>query len=68
AEDISRVRVAADAKVALMVGAEGPGLTPASQQAADVRVRIPVSGAVDSLNVGAAAAVAAYALGRARDR
>lgn len=43
---------------ALMVGTEGPGLTPAAQAAADVRVRIPMAPGADSLNVGVALAVA----------
>ncbi|MEA3019351.1 MAG: hypothetical protein QOI47_875 [Actinomycetota bacterium] len=43
---------------ALVVGAEGSGLAPALLQAADVRVRIPMSVGVDSLNVATAAAVA----------
>lgn len=42
----------------LLLGAEGPGLTPGALSAADVRVRIPIDADVDSLNVGHAAAVA----------
>ncbi|MCL2553802.1 MAG: RNA methyltransferase [Actinomycetia bacterium] len=49
-------------RLALLLGAEGPGLTRRAQQAADTRVRIPMSNDVDSLNVGAAAAVAFYAV------
>ncbi|MEV8554504.1 RNA methyltransferase [Streptomyces glaucescens] len=49
-------------RVALMLGAEGDGLTPRALAAADERVRIPMSHGVDSLNVGAAAAVAFYAV------
>jgi tRNA G18 (ribose-2'-O)-methylase SpoU len=48
-------------KLALMLGAEGDGLTVAALEAADVVVRIPMSGGVDSLNVAAAAAVAFWA-------
>lgn len=47
---------------ALMLGAEGPGLSAAALKAADLRVRIPMSSGVDSLNVAAAAAVAFYAV------
>ena len=47
---------------ALMLGAEGGGLRTSSLTAADIRVRIPMSGGVDSLNVAAAAAVALYRL------
>lgn len=51
-------------RLALMLGAEGTGLTPAAMAAADVRVVIPMAGGVDSLNVAAAAAVACHRLGR----
>ena len=44
------------------VGAEGDGLTARTVAAADVTVRIPMTGAVDSLNVAAAAAVAMWSL------
>jgi tRNA G18 (ribose-2'-O)-methylase SpoU len=46
------------ARTALLVGAEGPGLSAAAQAAADVRLRIPIRADVDSLNVGHALAVA----------
>ncbi len=45
-------------RVAVLVGAEGPGLTPEALRAADIRVRIPMSNEVDSLNVATAAAIA----------
>ncbi len=48
--------------MALLLGAEGPGLEQATLDAADVRVRIPMHAGVDSLNVGATAAVALFAL------
>ena len=51
-------------RVALLLGAEGPGLSAAALAGADVRVRIPIRTDVDSLNVGHAAAVAFAALGR----
>lgn len=50
-------------RVALVLGAEGPGLSPAALAGADRRVRIPIRDGVDSLNVGHAAAVAFAALG-----
>jgi tRNA G18 (ribose-2'-O)-methylase SpoU len=50
------------ARPALLLGAEGPGLSPAALAAADVRVRIPIDPAVDSLNVTVAAAIALAAL------
>lgn len=47
-------------KVAVLVGAEGPGLTEAAMRASDVRVRVPMSRGTDSLNVATAAACAFY--------
>ncbi|OBG19142.1 rRNA methyltransferase [Mycolicibacterium celeriflavum] len=49
-----------DDKVAILVGAEGPGLTERTMRAADLRVRIPMSRGTDSLNVATAAALAFY--------
>jgi tRNA G18 (ribose-2'-O)-methylase SpoU len=43
---------------AVLLGAEGPGLSPAALTIADQRVRIPMAAGVDSLNVATAAAVA----------
>lgn len=47
-------------RVALLLGAEGPGLTEEAMAAADVRARIPMSAGTDSLNVATAAAMAFY--------
>lgn len=47
-------------KVAVMVGAEGPGLTEHAMRAADVCASIPMARGTDSLNVAAAAAIAFY--------
>lgn len=63
--DIDRLRLHPDRPVALVLGSEGPGLTGSTLAAAHHRVRIPMAGGVDSLNVGAAAAVACYAVSRA---
>jgi tRNA G18 (ribose-2'-O)-methylase SpoU len=49
-----------DQRVAVLVGAEGPGLTPAALRRSDLRVRIPMSRGTDSLNVATAAALAFY--------
>jgi tRNA G18 (ribose-2'-O)-methylase SpoU len=51
-------------RMALLVGAEGPGLSAAALAASDRRVRIPMAPAVDSLNVATAAAVALHRLSR----
>jgi tRNA G18 (ribose-2'-O)-methylase SpoU len=48
--------------VALLVGAEGPGLTEMALATADVVVPIPIADRVDSLNVATAAAIAFHAL------
>ena len=56
------VALPGDRPRALLLGAEGLGLRTSSLTAADIRVRIPMSGGVDSLNVAAAAAVALYRL------
>src|SRR5438270_8368393 len=49
-------------RLALIVGTEGSGLSAAVESAADDRVRIPISEAVDSLNVGVAVGIALYAI------
>jgi tRNA G18 (ribose-2'-O)-methylase SpoU len=54
--------VTVDGKVALLIGAEGAGLSARWIAAADESVRIPMSKDVDSLNLGAAAAIACYLL------
>ena len=46
--------------VALLLGAEGPGLTDAALGAADVKARVPIDVASDSLNVTVAAAIALH--------
>lgn len=51
-------------RVAVLLGAEGPGLQATTIERATRRVRIPISAGVDSLNVGHAAAVAFAVVGR----
>jgi tRNA G18 (ribose-2'-O)-methylase SpoU len=55
-----------DGKVALVLGAEGPGLSNNALAAAAHRVRVPMAEDVDSLNVATAfGVVAAFAASRA---
>ena len=62
AEDIGAVE--RRPRQALLVGAEGAGLSEAAQGLADRRVRIPMAAGVDSLNVATAAALALHRLAR----
>jgi tRNA G18 (ribose-2'-O)-methylase SpoU len=62
AQPIEQVRL--DGPVALLVGAEGPGLSDAALAAADLRVRIPMASGVDSINVATAAAIALHCFWR----
>ncbi len=63
-EAISLDDLAADPpeRLALVLGTEGDGLSPRAVGAVERVVRIPMRGGVDSLNVAAAAAVAAWAV------
>ena len=56
--------LAAEPKLAIVLGTEGDGLAHATIAACDYTVRIPMSHGVDSLNVAAASAVAFWQLGR----
>jgi tRNA G18 (ribose-2'-O)-methylase SpoU len=51
-------RLPDDARVAVLLGAEGPGLSEAAIAAADVRAAIGMTDGVDSLNVSVAGAIA----------
>jgi tRNA G18 (ribose-2'-O)-methylase SpoU len=59
AVDVAGLRAA---RPAVLVGAEGPGLTDGALGRADVRARIPMRSGVDSVNVATAAAIAFHRL------
>ncbi|MGH3736958.1 MAG: TrmH family RNA methyltransferase [Micromonosporaceae bacterium] len=61
---IDELPVAVRQRPALLLGAEGAGLSSRALAAVDVRAGIPMCGGVDSLNVAAAAAVAFWELRR----
>lgn len=56
--------VAGLAKVALVLGSEGHGLSERWEQTSDRRAIIPMAAGIDSLNVAAATAVACYVTAR----
>jgi tRNA G18 (ribose-2'-O)-methylase SpoU len=56
--------VARRPRQALLVGAEGPGLSAAALSMADHRVRVPMAPGVDSVNLATAAAIAFHHLRR----
>jgi tRNA G18 (ribose-2'-O)-methylase SpoU len=63
ARDIEEVVAGLD-KVALVLGAEGHGLSPRWEHSADLAAVIPMRVGIDSLNVAAATAVACYVTAR----
>ncbi|MDQ1578922.1 MAG: hypothetical protein QOE21_1609 [Microbacteriaceae bacterium] len=60
--DLRAFAAAAPDRVAIVLGAEGDGLTDEAIAAADTVVKIPMAHGIDSLNVAATAAVAMWAL------
>ena len=58
AQPLDDIRPAA--KLALLVGSEGTGLTKEALEAATLTARIPMTPVVDSLNVTTAASIAMY--------
>jgi tRNA G18 (ribose-2'-O)-methylase SpoU len=64
ATPIDEATHAVTGRCALVVGAEGPGLSPAVLDRAHVRVRIPIVPGVDSLNVATAAGIALHRFAR----
>jgi tRNA G18 (ribose-2'-O)-methylase SpoU len=56
------------ARFALLLGAEGPGLTAEARACCDHLVTIPMSAGADSLNVATAGAIFLWALTQAQVR
>jgi tRNA G18 (ribose-2'-O)-methylase SpoU len=63
--DLDRLAVAAEDRLALVIGTEGAGLSRDVVQRCEAAVRIPMSAGIDSLNVATAAGIAFWEL-RAR--
>ncbi len=57
---------AAHGKIAVLLGTEGHGLTDEALSRADVRLRIPMTGALDSLNIATAAGITLHRLHEVR--
>ena len=57
-----------DLPVALVVGAEGPGLARLIKERCDFVVRLPMAGHVASLNAATAGSIALYSIWRSRER
>jgi len=64
--DIDEPRLLTQPRLAMVLGAEGDGLAPATIAHCDFTARIPMAHGVDSLNVAAAGAVAFWTLCRRR--
>jgi len=62
ATPLHQVGRSAGAKIALLLGAEGPGLSAAARAACDELITIPMAPGADSLNVATAGAVALHHL------
>ena len=62
--DLSSALSETDGPIALVLGAEGPGLREKTKETCDILAKIPFERDFGSLNVSNAAAVALYAVGR----
>jgi 23S rRNA (guanosine2251-2'-O)-methyltransferase len=56
----------ADQKIVIVLGAEGRGIARLTRDRCELLVRIPMHGAVESLNVAAAATLACHEVARRR--
>ncbi len=65
--DVTLAAALGDTRAVLVMGAEGSGLRHNTAAHCDQIVRLPISGAMESLNVSNAAAIALYAAAQARE-
>ncbi len=70
AEDAEQTLFEADlhGPLVMVLGAEGPGMRQLTRKTCDVLLRIPMAGAVESLNVSVAAGICLYEAARQRAR
>jgi 23S rRNA (guanosine2251-2'-O)-methyltransferase len=61
-------RVDLDLPLALVLGAEGPGLARLTRERCDFLVRLPMRGQIASLNVAVAGSIVLYHAWRVRER
>jgi len=52
--------------VALIIGNEGNGISPELIEKADIKIKIPMAGSIESLNAAVAAAILMYEKVRSR--
>jgi 23S rRNA (guanosine2251-2'-O)-methyltransferase len=64
AQEIDRAEL--DIPIALVLGAEGPGLARLTRERCDFMIKLPMSGQIASLNVAVAGSIALYTAWRAR--
>jgi tRNA G18 (ribose-2'-O)-methylase SpoU len=62
AVSLGELEVGVDDRLAIVVGTEGEGLSPAALDSCDLAVQIPMSAGIDSLNVATAAGIAFWEL------
>ncbi len=60
-ENLQKMKKPLNKKIAIMIGTEATGLSQEALDISDKHVKIGMSGRVDSINVGAASAIAFYA-------
>ena len=67
-ESVTLSKIKFPEKVALWLGNENRGLSPLAQSLADLKIKIPMRGLVQSLNVSVTAAILIYEITRQREK